>query len=239
MQPTIADHSTSTLVMPVTDASEREAQSRQPKQISSSGKANFEDQHYHDFIDPRLLVLIFAPESPANAALAQEEQLQFQDHPPPLPHAPLLPPSFESLSRPQASPSGSSSNSLPDIPFDDFINFQDAAEPPRAQIRTPTGPPYLCDFCPQTFQQRHQVNTHMKKHTLDFKCGVAGCTTDGFRYRKDRDRHVREKHPETSESEPFFCPDRTCKHSRERGKGFARKDNYRRHVQKAHPGLSC
>ncbi|CZR66261.1 uncharacterized protein PAC_16162 [Phialocephala subalpina] len=204
-----------------------------PTMISSSGKAPFEDQHYL-FIDPSLLDLRSSPEPPANAVLAQEEQPQFQDHqlPPPPSHAPF----------PQQQPSSSffsNPNSFTDIPFDDFIDFQDAPEPPGAQLPALGGPPYLCDFCPQTFPQRHQVNTHMKKHTLDFKCDVAGCTSDGFRYRKDRDRHIREKHPEASDSQLFFCPEQTCKHSRERGKGFARKDNYRRHVKKAHPGLSC
>lgn len=76
------------------------------------------------------------------------------------------------------------------------------------------------------------LSVHIKSHTLPFKCPKPSCKSLGFRYKKDRDRHIADMHPElVPDAERYFCPMEGCKHSRAKGKGFPRKDNCERHVK--------
>ncbi|APA16275.1 predicted protein [Sclerotinia sclerotiorum 1980 UF-70] len=98
---------------------------------------------------------------------------------------------------------------------------------PSATVNNPT-----CPECQKTFARVCDLNVHKKSHTLPFKCPRPSCKSLGFRYRKDRDRHIADIHPELIPgAERYFCPLEGCKHSRAKGKGFPRKDNCARHVK--------
>lgn len=96
-------------------------------------------------------------------------------------------------------------------------------------------PQFTCNFCSRTFPQRYQLNTHLKAHTLPFKCSIPSCQSPGFRYSKDLDRHINSVHiTEVPGTRRFYCPVETCKHSEAYGNGFARLDNANRHKRTAH-----
>ena len=84
----------------------------------------------------------------------------------------------------------------------------------------------LCNLC----------SKHLKKHNPPFKCTLDQCG-EAFRYKKDLIRHQGSKHHEIVRHLPiWYCSYSNCKFSRERGSGFARKDNYNRHIQTQHGG---
>ncbi|KAH6664504.1 hypothetical protein B0J14DRAFT_493464, partial [Halenospora varia] len=96
-----------------------------------------------------------------------------------------------------------------------------------------TSLPNLCSFCQRKFDKVHELNTHLKSHTLPFKCAIPPCGSQRFRYLKDLERHNREKHPESVPgSNRHYCPHPSCKYSNGGLKdGFPRLDNYRRHMK--------
>lgn len=127
-------------------------------------------------------------------------------------------------------------------------HLQDSADPSIARV-TPKGnisAVFACSQCDITFEKlyllkyvllpcssEHEIDSysrHQKSHTLNFKC--TSCLNEpGFRYKKDLDRHRRQIH---SEGDRFWCPVEKCKFSRAKGKGCARRDNYRRHMRDQH-----
>ncbi|KAH0443157.1 zinc finger protein [Colletotrichum camelliae] len=101
--------------------------------------------------------------------------------------------------------------------------------------------PYACgvEGCGERFEQGNQLNRHMKKHTLPYRCQIcpegagdsAGETPrfkTAFSDNKDLKRHIRVHHPNEAEAlgvpdESVECPD--C------GEWYTRQDNYRRHKE--------
>ena len=82
-------------------------------------------------------------------------------------------------------------------------------------------------------------STHKRVHTLPFKCTIPSCRSAGFRYSKDLDRHVDSVHKnDVPGTRRFYCPVKTCKYSKEYGKGQARLDNMKRHMRTAHPKVA-
>jgi hypothetical protein len=97
---------------------------------------------------------------------------------------------------------------------------------------TPQALPHRCDECGETFQKPHQLNTHLKKHNPQFRCPFEGCGRL-FRYRKDRERHLRGPHRGANavDGTRYYCPYEGC---RFKTRGMPRKDNYQRHLQTQH-----
>ena len=69
---------------------------------------------------------------------------------------------------------------------------------------------------------------HIKKHTRPHKCTAPDCNA-GFRYKKDRDRHVEEKHGTTR----WYCPYPECRYKLAT-EGTPRRANMERHIQRWH-----
>ncbi|KAF7927184.1 hypothetical protein EAE99_005515 [Botrytis elliptica] len=89
---------------------------------------------------------------------------------------------------------------------------------------------YTCPECQKQFKLPCELNVHIKSHTLPFKCRICSCKSLGFRYHKDLKRHIASIHPKLNPNgERYFCDAESCKHSRAEGKGFTRKDNFKRH----------
>jgi hypothetical protein len=62
---------------------------------------------------------------------------------------------------------------------------------------------------------------HIKAHTRPFKCDDPSCDSKGFRYKKDLDRHCRQKHPrENDPASRFWCPFEGCKFPVRQEKAF-------------------
>jgi uncharacterized C2H2 Zn-finger protein len=103
---------------------------------------------------------------------------------------------------------------------------------------------FRCSNCPDTFRTQGDLNRHNLSHSKPHKCTVPLCpkASEGFRYSKDRDRHVRAKHPHhvpPDEQVKYYCPVAECKFSVHHNVGWIRKDNYVRHMKsyanKQHP----
>ncbi|TEY43987.1 hypothetical protein BOTCAL_0357g00150 [Botryotinia calthae] len=103
-------------------------------------------------------------------------------------------------------------------------------EQPRPR---PTVQYHTCPECQKQFRLPCELNVHIKAHTLPHKCQKSSCKSPGFRYKKDRDRHIKDVHPELNpNAERYFCDVGICKKSRAKGEGFKRKDNCERHKKK-------
>ncbi len=109
----------------------------------SNNQINSDLQSPDDCIDPRLLNLGSAVAPSANTVLAQEAQSQSEDHP--LPSA-----------LPSQKLSALASSSLPDsdIPFDEFLDFDDLLELPGPEPSI-SGPLHVCETCGQSFPERY------------------------------------------------------------------------------------
>jgi hypothetical protein len=66
---------------------------------------------------------------------------------------------------------------------------------------------------------------HLKSHTHPQHC--PHCAR-GFETTKDVNRHINDVHKTTKK---YFCTFEGCKYAREGGRGFPRKENWRRHVK--------
>ncbi|KAF5656466.1 hypothetical protein FHETE_10987 [Fusarium heterosporum] len=91
---------------------------------------------------------------------------------------------------------------------------------------------HACDEpgCNQVFDQPHKLKHHQRYHTKDHKCPYPNCGK-GFGTKTHLQRHVNDRH---ERKKKFHCAVPGCDYSRQGGKGFPRKDNWKRHMTKIH-----
>jgi len=97
--------------------------------------------------------------------------------------------------------------------------------------------PFRCFECSDAFRTQGELNRHNKSHSKPHKCTEPFCrkASEGFRYSKDRDRHVRARHPHIvlpDTQVKYYCPVAECRFSFNHYAGWDRKDNYERHMVK-------
>lgn len=93
-----------------------------------------------------------------------------------------------------------------------------------------------CHSCQRSFPKPYLLHRHEKSHTRPFKCPEVTCSSEGFQYSKDLDRHLQAKHPErVPEADRHHCPVENCKYSEQGGETFGRLDHLRRHIKSKHP----
>lgn len=80
------------------------------------------------------------------------------------------------------------------------------------------------------FDQIHKLNHHKRYHDRPHECPHAGCTMR-FGTKTHLDRHINDKHFKTRK---FYCTVHDCPYSKQGGKSFPRKDNWRRHMVNKH-----
>ncbi|KAM0574741.1 hypothetical protein ACHAP9_001448 [Verticillium nonalfalfae] len=76
----------------------------------------------------------------------------------------------------------------------------------------------------------NRVPHHKRYHDRPHKCEHKGCDKQ-FGTKTHLDRHINDKHTKLHK---FHCLDPTCLYSKVGGKGFPRKDNWRRHMINKH-----
>jgi uncharacterized Zn-finger protein len=72
----------------------------------------------------------------------------------------------------------------------------------------------------------HHTRYHYRRHV----CEHQGCGRR-FGTKTHLDRHINDKH---TKSRHYFCTQHNCPYSKQGGKSFPRKDNWRRHMQNKH-----
>lgn len=91
---------------------------------------------------------------------------------------------------------------------------------------------YPCPKCDKVFTQQHKLNHHDRYHTRKYVCTYEGC--DGsFGTTTHLRRHINDRH---KKERKFHCTVEGCQWSRSGGLSFPRKDNWKRHMVKKHPG---
>ena len=72
---------------------------------------------------------------------------------------------------------------------------------------------------------------HRKSHDRPVKCNIGGCS-QGFAFKRDRNRHIVAKHPQAATVEKYFCQNVSCERALNGAKGgFSRKDSLTRHLK--------
>ncbi|KAH7176497.1 hypothetical protein EDB81DRAFT_39793 [Dactylonectria macrodidyma] len=101
-----------------------------------------------------------------------------------------------------------------------------------ATLSPPKTGTYPCDEpnCRQVFDQPHKLKHHQRYHTKEHKCTYPGCGK-GFGTKTHLQRHINDRH---EKKKKFHCAVQGCDYSRQGGKGFPRKDNWKRHMTKIH-----
>jgi hypothetical protein len=89
---------------------------------------------------------------------------------------------------------------------------------------------FPCDQCHREFDQIHKLNHHKRYHDRPHECPHAGCVMR-FGTKTHLDRHINDKHNKTRK---FYCTQHECPYSKQGGKSFPRKDNWRRHMLNKH-----
>ncbi|KAJ4383721.1 hypothetical protein N0V85_008457 [Neurospora sp. IMI 360204] len=89
---------------------------------------------------------------------------------------------------------------------------------------------FACDQCHREFDQIHKLNHHKRYHERPHECTHPGCTMR-FGTKTHLDRHINDKHKKTRQ---FHCTVPECPWSRQGGRSFPRKDNWRRHMINKH-----
>lgn len=109
---------------------------------------------------------------------------------------------------------------------------------------------YTCDECSRGFDQIHKLkyvhipllnifvaanlssacSHHRRYHERPHECPHQNCDKR-FGTKTHLDRHINDKHKKTRK---FHCLEQACPYSRAGGKGFPRKDNWRRHMINKH-----
>ncbi|TPX10677.1 uncharacterized protein E0L32_008411 [Thyridium curvatum] len=89
---------------------------------------------------------------------------------------------------------------------------------------------FTCEECGRIFDQVHKLNHHKRYHERPHECTHQGCGKR-FGTKTHLDRHINDKHKKTRK---YHCTIADCAYSRQGGKSFPRKDNWRRHMQNKH-----
>lgn len=89
---------------------------------------------------------------------------------------------------------------------------------------------FICDKCNRMFDQIHKLNHHKRYHDRPHECTHPGCNMR-FGTKTHLDRHINDKH---MRAKKFYCMQSDCPYSRQGGKSFPRKDNWRRHMLNKH-----
>jgi hypothetical protein len=89
---------------------------------------------------------------------------------------------------------------------------------------------FPCDQCHREFDQVHKLNHHKRYHDRPHECPHTGCVMR-FGTKTHLARHVNDKHQKTRK---FYCTQHDCPYSKQGGKSFPRKDNWRRHMLNKH-----
>ncbi|KAK0718817.1 hypothetical protein B0T21DRAFT_351609 [Apiosordaria backusii] len=89
---------------------------------------------------------------------------------------------------------------------------------------------FACNKCDRVFDQIHKLNHHKRYHDRPHECPHGGCTMR-FGTKTHLDRHINDKHFKTRK---FYCTVHDCPYSKQGGKSFPRKDNWRRHMVNKH-----
>ncbi|KAK0729906.1 hypothetical protein B0H67DRAFT_478481 [Lasiosphaeris hirsuta] len=137
------------------------------------------------------------------------------------------------LSTPPPS-SGPSTENTPSTQISDAFT---ASPSPRPDINSGIGGQlassprsFPCDQCHRVFDQIHKLNHHKRYHDRPHECPHMGCSMK-FGTKTHLDRHINDKHMKTRK---FYCTQSDCPYSRQGGKSFPRKDNWRRHMLNKH-----
>lgn len=112
-------------------------------------------------------------------------------------------------------------------------DYRHSASPNTAVSNlSPRAGAYRCDEpgCNQVFDQPHKLKHHQRYHTKDHKCPYPGCGK-GFGTKTHLQRHINDRH---EKKKKFHCSVPGCDYSKQGGKGFPRKDNWKRHMIKIH-----
>jgi hypothetical protein len=139
---------------------------------------------------------------------------------------------------PYFTPPPSSGPSLQNTPETRLSEYT-ASPSPRSDIENRPGLPvessprfFPCDHerCDRVFDQIHKLNHHKRYHDRPHECVHPGCTMR-FGTKTHLDRHINDKHNKTRK---FYCTQHECPYSKQGGKSFPRKDNWRRHMVNKH-----
>ncbi|KAL5606702.1 hypothetical protein BROUX41_003098 [Berkeleyomyces rouxiae] len=133
------------------------------------------------------------------------------------------------------SPSGPSVANTPDTrisitPSPKVNLMHDMTSPYAAMHQSSPIASLKCDECGRTFSQAHKLNHHKRYHERPHECLHEGCGKR-FGTKTHLERHVNDKHKQTRR---YHCTEPGCPYSRAGGKGFPRKDNWRRHMLNIH-----
>lgn len=93
---------------------------------------------------------------------------------------------------------------------------------------------WQCDFpgCSRVFREQHSRNRHRKYHFKPFKCPKPSCKDKNIAFSLEKDL---KRHRLSHEGKRYFCPHPGCACATSgRFTGFARIDNWRRHLETLH-----
>ncbi|KAK0655882.1 hypothetical protein B0T16DRAFT_451509 [Cercophora newfieldiana] len=128
-------------------------------------------------------------------------------------------------------PSLPSNQNTPDTRISDYSPSPRSDAGPGSSVQQDSSPRFFpCDQCHRVFDQVHKLNHHKRYHDRPHECTHPGCTMR-FGTKTHLDRHINDKHKKTRQ---FHCTEHGCPYSRQGGKSFPRKDNWRRHMMNKH-----
>ncbi|KAM5346864.1 hypothetical protein ACJ41O_009869 [Fusarium nematophilum] len=183
-------------------------------------------------------------QEPAEGHDIPMEDIPSHSHLSPLPEHNVRHPSYPSdASTPQPGPTSTNPSTLNtpatqlDTPSPNSeatsSDYRHSASPSNGAINlSPKNGAYACDEpgCNQVFDQPHKLKHHQRYHTKDHKCPYPNCGK-GFGTKTHLQRHINDRH---EKKKKFHCAVPGCDYSRQGGKGFPRKDNWKRHMTKIH-----
>ncbi|KAF4465123.1 hypothetical protein FALBO_8037 [Fusarium albosuccineum] len=206
--------------------------------------------------NPQPLPIIQSPTPTQNELPPKQEPAEGHDvsmddipshtsHLSPLPDMSARHPSYPSdASTPQPGPTSTNPSTLNtpatqlDTPSPNSVtassDYRHSASPSNgaAANLSPKNGIYACDEigCNQVFDQPHKLKHHQRYHTKNHKCPYPNCDM-GFGTKTHLQRHINDRH---EKKKKFHCAVPGCDYSRQGGKGFPRKDNWKRHMTKIH-----